>query len=172
MQYTKGRLGCLWKMAMHEWMKTGKLDSKRKHSESETSKEKKAKQATKSQSLKFQKSWLDDFEWLQFDSQLGSKGLMHCAICRDTNLPSHSNKKHFCRRNNWSTFKSRRWRGMKRVMTIVMIVIQQGGDKIRKSFKCIFQFFLNSSIFEFSIRPILYYSKSALVCLYVWECMC
>ena len=79
-------------MAMHEWMKTGKLESKRKHSESETSKEKKAKQATKSESLKFQKSWLDDFEWLRFDSQLGSKGVMHCAICRDTNLPSHSNK--------------------------------------------------------------------------------
>ena len=76
---------------MKAWMKTGKLDLKRKHSESETetSKQKKTKQISESQSLKFQKSWLDEFEWLRFNSHLGS---MHCATCRDTNLPSHSNK--------------------------------------------------------------------------------
>lgn len=76
---------------MLAWINAGKLDLKRKHSENETYKEKKAKQAAESQSFKFQKSWLDDFEWLRFDSQLGSKGVMHCCDLPRYKL-SHSHK--------------------------------------------------------------------------------
>ena len=44
----------------------------------------------KTNNLKFQRGWLDEFNWLRFDKH---KAVMHCALCQDANLiPSSSNK--------------------------------------------------------------------------------
>ena len=47
------------------------------------------KSECKENNLKFQRGWLDEFNWLIFDMH---KAVMHCALCRAANLPWSSNK--------------------------------------------------------------------------------
>ena len=87
----KSKTAC--RSVMDSWLKTGTLKQKSTINDNPSQETVEVQpNKTKPASIEkvFQRKWLDEFSWLV----IGAKGAMICGKCRDTSLPSHSNKKH------------------------------------------------------------------------------